>query len=195
MQRLEGPALSLADLKAWLCDHGNVGAPPSAGRDFEDPDRYSVCMHADPMSMTTASLVARLPEETGEKPWPVWISFATPCTGIFVPVYLEGIIPASFASAGELVSGAGSGVDSVWCAMRDLQEKATADFERTLPIIRAGWSNVEHEIEAERIRVERDVAELYAAGKREAGAAALTDFMAKNAKRMLETSRGLAAEI
>ena len=195
MQRLEGPALSLADLKAWLCDHGNVGTPPSAGRDFEDPDRYSVCMHADPMSMTTASLVARLPEETGEKPWPVWISFATPCTGIFVPVYLEGIIPASFASAGEPVSGAGSGADSVWCAMRDLQEKATADFERTLPIIRAGWSNVEHEIEAERIRVERDVAELYAAGKREAGAAALTDFMAKNAKRMLETSRRLAAEI
>jgi secernin len=194
-QRLEGPALSLADLKEWLCDHGNVGDPPSASRDFNDPDRYSVCMHADPMSMTTASIVAHLPEEMDRQPWPVWISFATPCTGLFVPVYLDGVIPASFASAGEPESGSGSGVASVWCAMRDLQERATVDFERTLPILRAGWSEVEREIEAERVRVEQEAADLYAAGKTEAGAAALTDFMATTAERMLETSQRLAAAI
>jgi len=152
-------------------------------------------MHADPMSMTTASLLARLPEEIGQRPWPVWISFATPCTGIFVPVYLDGVIPASFASAGEPGAGFGSGVASVWCAMRDLQERATADFERTLPVIRAGWSDVEREIETERVRVEQEVADLYAAGNQDAGVAVLTDFMATNAERMLETSQRLAAAI
>jgi dipeptidase len=195
MQRLDGPALSLADMKSWLCDHGNGSNPPDAARNIEDPDRYSVCMHADPMSMTTASIVARLPHETGRQPWPVWISFATPCTGLFVPVYLDGVIPASFASAGNPDSGLGSGVASVWCAMRDLQERATADFERTLPIIRAGWSDVEREIESERVRVEREVAGLYDAEKYDVGATALSHFMATNAERMLETSNRLTDSI
>ncbi len=191
MRRLDGPALSLEDMKAWLCDHGNGANPPNASRSVEDPDRYSVCMHADPMSMTTASLVARLPEEPDKRPWPVWISFATPCTGIFVPVYLDGVIPASFASPGEPESGFGSGVASLWCAMRDLQERATTDFERTLPIVRAGWSDVECEIEAERVRVEEEVADLYDAEKHDLGTAALSQFMATSAERMLETSQRL----
>lgn len=195
LQRLEGPTLALGDLKAWLCDHGNGADPPDANRSVEDPDRYSVCMHADPMSMTTASLVARLPEELGgerdRKVWPVWISFATPCTGIFIPVYLDGVIPASLASPGEPESGFGSGVASVWCAMRDLQERATTDFARTLPLIRDRWSQLEAEIEIERVRVEKAVADLYAAEKFELGSAALSRFMALSAERMLETSREL----
>ncbi len=194
-QRLEGPALSLADMKAWLCDHGEGIVPPDAGRAVEDPGRYSVCMHADPMSMTTASLVARLPEETRNRPWPVFISFATPCTGIFVPVYLDGVIPAELASAGDAGSGVGSGASSVWCAMRDLQERATEDFERTLPLIRAGWSAIESEIEADRISVEMAVAKLYASQKLDAGAEMLSRFMSRTAERMLDTSQAIVRTI
>jgi hypothetical protein len=132
-----------------------------------------------------------LPAEIGPRPWPVWISFATPCTGIFVPVYLDGTIPATFASAGEPESGVGSGTPSVWCAMRDLQEKATHDFARTLPVLRAGWLEVERAIELERIRVEQEVTGLYASGQREAGEKALTRFMEITADRMLENSKRL----
>ncbi len=194
-RRLEAPALSFADMKSWLCDHGNGSGPPSASMNVEDPDRYSVCLHADPMSMTTASVVARLPREIDGQPWPVWISFATPCTGIFVPVYLDGVIPASFASAGDPESGIGSGTASVWTAMRDLQERATADFERTLPLLRSGWSVVEREIEAERVRVEQEARELYAAEKIDDGAMVLSRFMASTAERMLEVSGRLVAAI
>ena len=193
--RLHGPALSLSDMKAWLCDHGNGSDPPRASRQVEDPDRYSVCMHAEPMSMTTASLVARLPIEIDRRPWPVWISFATPCTGLFVPVYLDGVIPAMFASAGEPESGFGSGTDSVWCAMRDLQERATVDFERTLPLLRTGWSSFEREIEVERIRVEQEVANLYAAEKVDDAEMVLSHFMMTTAERLLATSQKLAASI
>ena len=79
----------------------------------------------------------------------------------------------------------------MWCAMRELQERATADFERTLPLVRAGWSEVESEIEVERVRVEKEVTELYDAGEHEAGRAALSQFMATSAERMLETSHRL----
>jgi hypothetical protein len=152
-------------------------------------------MHADPMSMTTASLVARLPVEAGREPWPVWISFATPCTGIFVPVYLDGLIPAAFASAGEMEPRPGRVTPSVWCAMRELQERATIDFDRTLQIIRDGWIDTEEAIEAQRIRVEREAASHYAAGKFDLGERLLSDFMATNADRMLETSQRLLAAI
>ena len=194
-RRLDGPPLSLDDMKSWLCDHGNLDGPPSATREFKDPDRYSVCMHSDPMSMTTASIVAELPVEAEANPWPVWISFATPCTGLFVPVYLDGVIPAAFASAGDPEAGFGGTKDSVWCAMRVLQERATDDFDRALPIIRAGWAEIEERIESERVRVEGEVASLYAADEVDEGQRLLTDFMATNADLMLETSKKLFARI
>jgi hypothetical protein len=75
--------------------------------------------------------------------------------------------------------------------MRDLQERATTEFERTLPLVRAGWSRVEGEIEAERVRVEAEVADLYDAGKYDVGTAALSRFMATTAERMLVTSQRL----
>ena len=193
--RLEGPPLSLAEMKSWLCDHGNGAGPPSSSRSAEDPDRYSVCMHADPMSMTTASLTARLPEEVGRRPWPVWISFATPCTGLFIPVYLDGTIPASLASAGRLKGGTGRETDSAWCAMRRLQERATADFDRTLPLLRAKWTELDRTLELERIRVEQTASHLFEIDEREAGEEALTLFMATTAERLLETSEELAAAI
>jgi len=192
---LDGPPLTLDDLKSWLRDHGNLDGPPSASREFQDPDRYSVCMHADPMSMTTASLVAELPADASGKPWPVWISFATPCTGIFVPVYLDGVIPATFASAGDSGSGFGGTRESVWCAMRALQERATGDFDRTLPIIRAGWRDLEETIEVERVHVEKEVSNLYAEEAFDEGRRMLSEFMATQADSMLETSQRLIASL
>ncbi len=83
----------------------------------------------------------------------------------------------------------------MWCVMRDLQERATVDFERTLPIIRAGWVEVEKTIETERLRVEREVSRLYEAEKFDRGGQLLTEFMAFNSQLMLETGKGLAAQI
>ena len=143
------------------------------------------------MSMTTASIVARLPRETEPTIWPCWISFATPCTGIFIPVYLDGVIPAEFASPGEPGIGFGSGSRSVWCAMRDLQEKATSDFARTLPMIQKEWLDFARELESERLRVERSANESHAAGRFEEGGQRLTAFMATTADRVLETSERL----
>ena len=194
--RLEGLPLSLDEMKAWLRDHGSSPDPPDASRDAEDPDRYSVCMHADPMSMTTASIAMRLPVELDDDaPWPVWISFATPCTGIFLPVYLDGVIPAELASAGKPETGTGGTEASLWCAMRDLQERATADFSRTLPIIRERWSGVEDQIESDRICAEGEASALNAAGEADRAAARLTEFMAANVERVLETAEKLLDEI
>ncbi len=190
---LEGPALSIPALKAWLRDHGKEDALPSVHCELSDPERFSVCMHADPLSTTTASIAVRLPEVPEVRPWPVWISFATPCTGIFVPVYLDGVIPACFASA-ELGEG-GLGVPSIWSSMRRLQEKAAQGFERTLPILRAGWQEVESTLDVDRLRVESEVAALYVEGDFDAGANLLSRFMQTTADRVLDVSQRLFESI
>lgn len=208
---LNGPPLTVAAMKEWLCGHGGLSRPPAPGRGADDPDRYSVCMHADPVATTTASLVARLPVEVGRRPWPVWISFATPCTGLFVPVYLDGVIPACLASAGgprtssrpagEVAEGGVPEGDraggetaggSAWQALRGLQEHAARDFERSLPRLRGGWKELERAIELERIRVEQEVAVHFDADRFDAGERLLTEFMERTAAQLVETAGGLA---
>lgn len=193
--RLDGPPLSIGDLKAWLRDHGGEALPPPAERETDDPTRYSVCMHAEPMSMTTASMAVRLPAATDRRPWPVWISFATPCTGLFVPVYLDGVLPAPYACAGPDVDVKGAASPSLWCAMRDLQERATKDFARTLPVVRAAWQPIERDVEVERLRVEQAVTNCYAEGRIDDGEKQLADFMAATAERMLATAGRLLESI
>ncbi len=194
---LGGPPLTVASLKAWLCDHGESAGPPSPEREATDPDRYSICMHADPVSMTTASMVARLPEELGRRPWPVWISFATPCTGIFVPVYLDGVIPARLASVDQeqSVEGQGDGPTahrSAWESLRTLQERATVDFERSIPILREGWKEMERGVELERIRVEQEVSGLFDRNRFDEGEQVLSQFMERTADLLVETADRLA---
>jgi hypothetical protein len=58
----------------------------SAGATPEEERFFTPCAHSDPVSRTTASLVAPLPDDRAG-PWPVWISFGSPCTGVFLPVY------------------------------------------------------------------------------------------------------------
>lgn len=193
---LRGPALTLGAMKSWLCDHAGQRLPPDAARPTEDPDRYSVCMHADPVSMTTASLVARLPEEIGRRPWPVWISFATPCTGLFVPVYLDGTIPRRFARPPEPEELEDSGEPySAWEAMRRLQERATKDFERSLPLLHEGWKELARAVELERLRVEQEAAVAYDGERFDDGERGLTRFMEETADRLVEHATRLAAQL
>jgi len=193
---LAGAPISLESLKAWLCDHGRRREPPRAALDPIDPDRYSICMHADPVSTTTASLAVRLPEASSCDPWPVWISFATPCTGIFIPVYLEGSLPAALAAPGiDSRSGMTSGSRSIWESMRRLQERAAGDYDRWLPILREEWARLASRIEGDRLQAEAEAITLGEVDRRDARADVLSAFMARTTDRVIEESMRLVRVI
>jgi len=203
---LAGPPITVESLKAWLRDHGHRPGPPPTSLDPSDPDRYSICMHADPVSTTTASLVARLPEASCGDPWPVWISFATPCTGIFMPVYLEGVLPPALAvSDGDPGSGASPKATpgatssprsrSIWESMRALQEQAAIDYGRSLPILREEWAKLVSRIEADRIETEAEAIALGEVDRRDARADVLTGFMARTTDRVIEESTRLVVVV
>lgn len=148
--------------------HGPVYRPVYA----TDDERYlSVCMHADPIGATTAGAVIELPPAG---PIRFAACLGAPCTGIFIPLYVAGNLPAVLARGGAQPSA-----DSPWWKFRRLLEIVEADPQRHGPAVRARWDADEAALMAQAREVEGRVA---AGG---AGAAELTAFMQSSTDRVL----------
>jgi secernin len=158
-------------LQRLLRDHLDGGAAWLCGSTPDEERHYTLCAHSEPLHWTTASIVAPLPSKLNT-PWPIWISFGTPCTGIFLPVYLSGVIPAELARGGEEPRS-----DSVWWAFKRLQDAASRDPERTTPLLRAGWAEFETQLERARLVAEETARGAAQAGDRDRAAQDVTEFM------------------
>jgi secernin len=149
----------------------------------------TLCAHSAPVAWTTASLIAPLPRDVGE-PWPVWVSFGTPCTGIFLPIYLSGVIPAVLARGGEREDP-----DSAWWAFQRLDAAASANSSRHTPVLRDGWADLEERIESEREEVEAAARREAAEGRRSRAAEIVSGFMERSVDAALERAGDLHARI
>src|SRR4029434_7198645 len=90
--------LTAAEMRAVLRDHYDGGAVHRA-RAVDDPEFFSLCMHADPLDNTTAAMVAPLPPR-GAAPTAPWVCLGSPCVGVFLPCWVEGRLPAVLGVAG-----------------------------------------------------------------------------------------------
>lgn len=137
-------------LRSVLRDHydGTVHRP----RPVDDPLFFSLCMHADPLDNTTASMVARLPADAGD-PVLAWVSLGSPCVGTFVPCWPEGPVPPRLAVGGETPDDA-----SPWWRMRALLDLVEQDFATRGPLVRERFDALEAALEA-------DAAEVHAAAR------------------------------
>ena len=118
-------------MQGILRDHLEGGIAWQPGPTPAEERYFTLCAHSDPVHWTAASLVAPLPEERSA-PWPVWISFGTPCTGFFLPVYLDGVIPAPYMARNHWVSLEEYGTRPG----RELEERIARSYElvkATLP--------------------------------------------------------------
>jgi len=179
----------LASFTRILRDHFEGEGVWQPGYSAEDEGYFSLCAHSEPVSWTTASMIASLPDDRSA-PWPVWVSFGTPCTGIFLPVYVDGVIPAALACGGERDEAG-----SAWWTFYRLQCAAAADFPRTTPLLRAGWRDTEAWIEAERVPVENAARLEAAGGRRDRAVELVSDFMERVSVAVLERAEALLAEI
>ena len=179
----------VASFTRMLRDHGAGDSVWSPSGVAEQDFHSTLCAHSGPIAWTTASLVAPLPPEN-VRPWPVWVSFGTPCTGIFLPVYVAGVIPAVLARGGEH-----DDPDSAWWAFEHLDSAAAKDGAHATPLLRAGWAEVEQQIEAERIRVEAEARAEIANGQPQRAAEILTEFMDRSVTAVIERSRELLVQL
>jgi dipeptidase len=183
--REAGASLDVPELRHVLRDHGEGGPVRLPGSSPEDERFYTLCMHSEPVGTTTASLIAELPK-LRSRPWPVWVSFGTPCTGIFLPVYVAGVIPPELAEGGHEPAES-----SAWWVFKRLQDAASRDFVRHTPTLRDAWSKLEERIEGER----REVEAAASPSDPDAAASELTQFMTRTTAAVLEEARRLEAEL
>jgi dipeptidase len=178
--------IEAATLQGILRDHGEGGLVRLPGSTSEEEGFFTLCMHSEPVGTTTASIVAPLPAQRAA-PWPVWVSFGTPCTGIFLPVYLDGLIPAALARGGSVPEEG-----SAWWSFKRLQDAAEGDFVSHTPRIREAWAKLEERIAVDRLEVEtqaRSASDPYTAAE------LLSDFMAHTLEAALAQCETLRASI
>jgi dipeptidase len=179
----------LDTFRALLRDHFAGGLAWHPGATPEDDHFFTLCAHSDPIHITTASLIAPLPENRAG-PWPVWVSFGAPCSGVFLPVYIDGVIPASLARGGAVAE-----LDSAWWTFKRLQDEVDADPLRYTPELRAGWRDFEEQIETDRAGVERAARRAAVSGDRDRAAQLVSDFMAQTVEDALKLADTLRSHI
>jgi dipeptidase len=181
--------LDLGALQSVLRDHGAGGPARLAGGSPADESYFTLCMHSEPIGTTTASLVAPLAADR-RAPWPVWISFATPCTGVFLPVYLDGVLPPELARGGPEPDA-----DSAWWSFKVLQDAAATDFALHTPQLREAWKGLEARVAAERPRVETSAARARRSGDVAEASRLLSEFMARTWRAAIGQARELASQL
>lgn len=181
--------IDVASMQSALRDHMDGGAVLRPGATPDDERFFTVCSHNFVMGPTASSLVAPLPRDRST-PWPVWVSFATPCTSVFLPVYLEGTLPAALARGGPEPSD-----DSAWWTFQRLEAAAEKDSEQHTPMLRAGWAELEEWIETERAAAQALAAAARRDGDADAAARPLTDFMARAVEEAMKRAEQLRARI
>ena len=174
-------------LRAALRDH--YGSPaPHPGLAFDDERYFSVCMHADPVGTTTASVVAEL-GQNDDGLLRCWASLGSPCVGVFLPYYIDGELPPELGRGGEK-----SSQDSPWWRFKELLTLVERDFERYGPPVREAWDRFEGDILRQAETIEAEAAEMRRAGDTAAAANHLSRFMADNVAATLERLERLIQE-
>lgn len=131
--------LTVATLQRALRDH--YGSPvPRHDLTVADAEYFSVCMHADPVGTTTASMIARIPPDP-DQPLTYWASLGSPCVSVFLPLFVDAQVPAVLSRGGERPSE-----DSPWWQCKRLLGIVERDWERYAPRVRMQLDACEAEL-------------------------------------------------
>src|SRR5262249_15211528 len=91
---------------------------------------FTVCMHAEPVGTTTASMIARIAADP-DAPLTYWASLGSSCIGAFIPLSVDVAIPSVLTRGGEQPSD-----DSAWWRFKRLLSLVERDWERHAPAVR-----------------------------------------------------------
>lgn len=180
--------IGIDTMRAILRDHhdlGRVHRPRPEG----DPNFFTLCMHADPLDNTTASMIAPLPADPDEVR-ALWVSLGSPCAGAFVPVFLQGDLPPILGRV-----SADEDQTSPWWALRALLTAVEVDPDRRAPLVREGWDGWEAAAAARTAEVEREATALRRRGAAEEARAFLTRSMEESVRDYLALARRLRGEL
>ncbi len=131
-------SIGAVSLKGALRDHYDRVGPPRTLTPA-DPQYFSVCMHAEPVGTTTASMIARIPPNPDD-PLIYWASLGSPCVGAFIPLYVDADIPAVLT-----VGGGQPSDNSAWWKFHELLTRVERDWAGGAPRVRRALDQFEVE--------------------------------------------------
>lgn len=172
-------------MAAALRDHYEMGEMPVIRAPMESEQHFSLCMHGE-LFATTASMIAELPPPDSGRAPVMWASMGAPCTGIFIPLYVEGTIPAALA-----VGGPEPAPGSPWWLMKSIQDLVARAPERIAPQVWERLRPLEAEMFAQAEKIDARVRRL----DRHSRAARLTAFMAESTERVLKAAASLETDL
>ena len=170
-----------------LRDHYESGTVFTPGREPGDGRCYSICMHADPVGTTAASVVAHIRKPGRFTVY--WASLGNPCCGVFMPLYMEGEIPPALMLAGSHFSE-----DPVWWLFKKLDECVAENYQGRTPVVQSVWSELEAEFISLSASVEAEAEALRSGGNMERVSLCFTQFMNENLNKVVSRVRELLEE-
>ncbi len=129
--------LGVEDFKRLMRDHYDGGEVYLPGPAPDDEKYFSVCMHADPVGTTTASMVVELHGDPG-RPLIYWAALGNPCVGPYLPVFADAELPAALCKGSAEPDPA-----SAWWSFKELLDAVSEDFAVHGPVVRAFWRDFE----------------------------------------------------
>jgi dipeptidase len=123
--------------------------------------------------------VARLRASWDGRP-DLWVSLAAPCTGVFLPLYLEGDVPAAYARGGASPDRA-----SPWWRFKALQDDVLARPRAELVRLQRLWGEWEQELASSSELLSEEVRTLQRRGDSEPVRRLTSRFMEDNLEETL----------
>lgn len=135
--------LDVAAVQRVMRDHYDGGEVHRPGASPEDERYFSVCMHADPVGTTTASMVVELHGQP-RRPLLAWMALANPCVSPYLPVFVGAPLPGELAEGGADADSGGA-----WHRFKALLTEVEKDFTKRGSYVRAFWKEFEAGVTAD----------------------------------------------
>jgi dipeptidase len=178
-------------MMALLSDHSDGARPDEPFRTAFD-ERQGICVHAAADGTggnTAASLVADLCADGSRLPV-YWCSFYSPCMGVFLPLYSEGVLPRVLA-----VGDAAPDEASPWWLFHRLSAAVRSHPAKHAPIVRERFQTMQETWLASAYDTAREGRRLLDRGETEAARTMLTETMERNVTEALRAARELLATL
>ncbi|MBR61434.1 MAG: hypothetical protein CL904_02075 [Dehalococcoidia bacterium] len=133
--------IDIAKMISILSDHSGEGFKSKSKIEAVESG-YGICMHSDSVekgSNTAASLIAELCSDETRLPI-YWTSMYSPCTGIFLPTFIEGVFNTSISLGGKK-----SSQDSAWWVFYYLNQSLKADDNEAIVQLREKFDVLQNE--------------------------------------------------
>jgi dipeptidase len=174
-------AIDVRLMMALLRDHSD-GLSPEEPLQEEIRPGGGLCYHSEADGTggnTAASLVADLCADGSRLPV-YWCSFYSPCLGVFLPVFLEGILPPVLS-----LGSAEPDEASPWWRFHRLSRWARAEPETRISLLRARWATFQEALLNSAYVMAAEGRQLLDAGQAAEAARLLTEYMARCVTRIL----------